>query len=136
MKEAATRAPLTAQNYKSSYKPIWCPGCGDYSVLSSVTKALAMVQVPPEDVVVVSGIGCSSRIPAYTTCYGFHGVHGRALAGVSQVLVVEQNHGAQLFRYLRAMYDLPGKPASYHRPGPLPLRPGELAAAILDWRRA
>ncbi len=47
---------------------------------SRVTKALAMVQVPPHEVVVVSGIGCSSRIPAYTTCYGFHGVHGRALA--------------------------------------------------------
>jgi 2-oxoglutarate ferredoxin oxidoreductase subunit beta len=45
-----------------------------------VTKALAKVQVPPHEVVVVSGIGCSSRIPAYTSCYGFHGVHGRALA--------------------------------------------------------
>ena len=56
-----------------------------------------------------------------------------ALQGVARVLVVEQNHGAQLFRYLRAMYDLPGKPASYHRPGPLPLRPGELAKAILLW---
>ena len=56
-----------------------------------------------------------------------------ALKGVKRVLVIEQNHGAQLFRYLRSMYDLPGKPASYHRPGPLPLRPGELAAAILDW---
>jgi len=73
-------APLTFSAYKSPYKPIWCPGCGDYSVLSSVTKALAKVQVPPHEVVVVSGIGCSSRIPAYTTCYGFHGVHGRALA--------------------------------------------------------
>jgi 2-oxoglutarate ferredoxin oxidoreductase subunit beta len=73
-------APLTFSAYKSAYKPIWCPGCGDYSVLSSVTKALAKVQVPPHEVVVVSGIGCSSRIPAYTTCYGFHGVHGRALA--------------------------------------------------------
>jgi 2-oxoglutarate ferredoxin oxidoreductase subunit alpha len=57
-----------------------------------------------------------------------------ALAGVARVLVVEQNHGAQLFRYLRSVYDLPGKPASFHRPGPLPLRPGELAHAILDWR--
>ena len=57
----------------------------------------------------------------------------RALAGVSRVLVAEQNHGAQLFRYLRATYDLPGKPSSYHRPGPLPLRPGELADAILAW---
>jgi len=83
MNDIATPAPLTAQSYKSSYKPIWCPGCGDYSVLSSVTKALAMIAVPPEEVVVVSGIGCSSRIPAYTTCYGFHGVHGRALAAAS-----------------------------------------------------
>ena len=56
-----------------------------------------------------------------------------ALAGVTRVLVVEQNHGAQLFRYLRAMYDLPGKPASFHRPGPLPLRPGELVQVIADW---
>ena len=56
-----------------------------------------------------------------------------ALKGVKKVLVVEQNHGAQLFRYLRSMYDLPGKPASFHRPGPLPLRPGQLANAILDW---
>ncbi|MEO8137265.1 MAG: 2-oxoglutarate synthase, partial [Betaproteobacteria bacterium] len=59
-----------------------------------------------------------------------------ALDGVTQVLVVEQNHGAQLYRYLRAMYDLPGKPASFHRPGPLPLRPDALTDAILDWRRA
>ena len=59
-----------------------------------------------------------------------------ALDGVARVLVVEQNHGAQLYRYLRAMYDLPGKPASFHRPGPLPLRPGELAQAIVEWRSA
>ena len=57
-----------------------------------------------------------------------------ALRGVTRVLVVEQNHGAQLFRYLRSVYDLPGRPASFHRPGPLPLRPGEVAHAILDWR--
>jgi 2-oxoglutarate ferredoxin oxidoreductase subunit beta len=71
---------FSAADYKSDYKPIWCPGCGDYTVLSSVTKALAMLQRPPHEVAVVSGIGCSSRLPAYTTCYGFHGVHGRALA--------------------------------------------------------
>jgi 2-oxoglutarate ferredoxin oxidoreductase subunit alpha len=59
-----------------------------------------------------------------------------ALAGVTRVLVVEQNHGAQLYRYLRAMYDLPGRPASFHRPGPLPLRSAELAGAIVDWQRA
>ena len=60
----------------------------------------------------------------------------RALAGVTRVLVVEQNHGAQLYRYLRAMYDLPGRPASFHRPGPLPLRPAELTGAIVEWQRA
>ncbi|MBK8526957.1 MAG: 2-oxoacid:acceptor oxidoreductase subunit alpha [Rubrivivax sp.] len=60
----------------------------------------------------------------------------QALAGVRRVLVIEQNHGAQLYRYLRSMYDLPGRPASFHRPGPLPLRPAELATAIIDWQRA
>jgi 2-oxoglutarate ferredoxin oxidoreductase subunit beta len=67
-------------DYKSKVKPIWCPGCGDYHVLISITRALAEIGVAPEDVAVISGIGCSSRIPAYTNCYGFHGVHGRSLA--------------------------------------------------------
>jgi 2-oxoglutarate ferredoxin oxidoreductase subunit alpha len=58
-----------------------------------------------------------------------------ALTGVQQVLVIEQNHSAQLFRYLRSMYDLPGKPAGFHRPGPLPLRPRELTEAIVNWRK-
>ncbi len=80
-------AVTTAADYKSGYKPIWCPGCGDYTVLSAITKALAMLQLPPHEVAVVSGIGCSSRIPAYTTCYGFHGVHGRALAAATGLKV-------------------------------------------------
>ena len=79
MNAPATVAALVAKDFKSDYKPVWCPGCGDYSVLSAITKALAMLNLRPENVAVVSGIGCSSRIPAYTTCYGFHGVHGRAL---------------------------------------------------------
>lgn len=58
-----------------------------------------------------------------------------ALEGVERVLVVEQNHGAQLYRWLRAMYDLPGRPASFHRAGPLPLRPAELTAALVEWHR-
>jgi len=80
---AVASAPVTAQAFKSDTKPIWCPGCGDYSVLSSISKALAMLGLRPENVAVVSGIGCSSRIPAYTTCYGLHGVHGRALAAAT-----------------------------------------------------
>jgi 2-oxoglutarate ferredoxin oxidoreductase subunit alpha len=59
-----------------------------------------------------------------------------ALAGVARVLVVEQNHGAQLYRYLRSVYDLPARPASFHRPGPLPLRPAEVADAIAEWAGA
>jgi len=56
-------------------------------VLSAVTKALAKLALPPEQVAVVSGIGCSSRIPAYTNCYGFHGVHGRALPAATGLKV-------------------------------------------------
>jgi len=80
MTTAAAAVPLTAQAFKTDYKPIWCPGCGDYSVLAAFTRAFAMLELRPENIAVVSGIGCSSRIPAYTSCYGFHGVHGRALA--------------------------------------------------------
>ena len=78
---------LSATSFKSAYKPIWCPGCGDFTVLSAVTRALASMGVPPKDCAVVSGIGCSSRIPAYTTCYGFHGVHGRSLAAATGLKV-------------------------------------------------
>jgi 2-oxoglutarate ferredoxin oxidoreductase subunit beta len=87
MNDAAACAPRTAQGYKSGTKPVWCPGCGDYSVLSSVMRALAALDLAPENVAVVSGIGCSSRIPAYTSCYGFHGVHGRALAAATGLKV-------------------------------------------------
>lgn len=69
-----------ASDYKSETTPVWCPGCGDFHVLMSMTKALAELGLPPEQVAVISGIGCSSRFPAYTNCYGFHGVHGRSLA--------------------------------------------------------
>jgi len=77
---APTPSPFTASNYRSDVVPVWCPGCGDFHVLMSTTKALAQLGIPPEDIAVISGIGCSSRIPAYTNCYGFHGVHGRSLA--------------------------------------------------------
>jgi 2-oxoglutarate ferredoxin oxidoreductase subunit beta len=71
---------LAAKDFKSDTKPVWCPGCGDFGVLTSLTRALADLALRPEAVAVISGIGCSSRMPAYTSCYGFHGVHGRALA--------------------------------------------------------
>lgn len=78
-----TAVNYSVKDYKSDIKPVWCPGCGDYSVLSSLTKALAELQLVPEKCAVVSGIGCSSRIPAYTNVYGYHGIHGRALAAAA-----------------------------------------------------
>ena len=69
-----------AKTYKSEVKPIWCPGCGDFAVLSALTKAFAYLDLVKEDLAILSGIGCSSRLPAYLSSYGFHGIHGRALA--------------------------------------------------------
>ena len=75
----ANTAPAEKINYKSDVKVTWCPGCGDFGVLSAVYKAFEMKGWNPKDLVVVSGIGCSSRIPYFINSYGFHGVHGRAL---------------------------------------------------------
>ncbi|MDP1823222.1 MAG: 2-oxoacid:ferredoxin oxidoreductase subunit beta [Archangium sp.] len=74
-------APVTfqAKDYKSDLKPIWCPGCGDFGVLQGLYRALASIGRPPHEVAFISGIGCSSRIPGYTTAYGFNSVHGRSL---------------------------------------------------------
>jgi 2-oxoglutarate ferredoxin oxidoreductase subunit beta len=71
---------LQPKQYKSAIKPVWCPGCGDFGVLGSMTKALSGLQVRHEDVAIISGIVCSSRMPTYLSTYGFHGVHGRALS--------------------------------------------------------
>lgn len=70
---------LKPQDYKSETKPIWCPGCGDFGVLSSFYKAVSDLHLPPEQLVIASGIGCSGRFPAFCHAYGFHGVHGRVL---------------------------------------------------------
>jgi 2-oxoglutarate ferredoxin oxidoreductase subunit beta len=68
-----------AKDYKSELKPIWCPGCGDFGVVQAIYRALSAVGRPPHEIAFISGIGCSSRIPGYTTAYGFNTVHGRAL---------------------------------------------------------
>jgi len=67
------------KTFRNDIKPIWCPGCGDHSVLSSLTKALDSLELNTADVAVVSGIGCSSRLPGYLSCYGFNSIHGRAV---------------------------------------------------------
>lgn len=68
-----------AKDYRSGLQPVWCAGCGDYGVLKGLTQALADLDVPPEKLAVISGIGCSSRLPGYTRSYSFNSVHGRAL---------------------------------------------------------
>jgi 2-oxoglutarate/2-oxoacid ferredoxin oxidoreductase subunit beta len=70
---------MEAKDYKSELKPIWCPGCGDFGVVQAIYRALAGVGRPAHEIAFVSGIGCSSRIPGYTSAYGFNTVHGRAL---------------------------------------------------------
>lgn len=69
----------TAQDYKKG-QPRWCPGCGDHFFLASLQKAMAEIGVPPHDVAVISGIGCSSRLPHYMATYGMNTIHGRAAA--------------------------------------------------------
>jgi 2-oxoglutarate ferredoxin oxidoreductase subunit beta len=69
---------LTAKDLASDQEVRWCPGCGDYSILAQMKKALAPLGVPREKMVFVSGIGCSSRFPYYMNTYGFHSIHGRA----------------------------------------------------------
>ncbi|MBC8403215.1 MAG: 2-oxoacid:ferredoxin oxidoreductase subunit beta [Candidatus Marinimicrobia bacterium] len=71
---------LTRMDFVSDQVVKWCPGCGDYSVLAQVQKVFPTLDVPKENFVIVSGIGCSSRFPYYMNTYGFHGIHGRATA--------------------------------------------------------
>ncbi len=66
-------------DYKAELKPVWCPGCGDFGVVGALYKALAELQIEPWNTVLVSGIGCSSRLPGYVETYGINGLHGRAL---------------------------------------------------------
>lgn len=67
------------KDFRSSVKPNWCPGCGDFSVQAAIQRAAANIGLEPERLALVSGIGCSGRISGYIRSYGFHGLHGRAL---------------------------------------------------------
>ncbi len=71
---------LEAKDFKSSAEVRWCPGCGNYSILAQLQKALSEMGIPKEKFAIISGIGCSSRFPYYMDNYGFHTIHGRAIA--------------------------------------------------------
>ncbi len=72
----STRKP---SDFKSELKPIWCPGCGDFGVLASLYRSMADLDLDPAQTVIVSGIGCSSRLPHFSSTYGIHTLHGRPL---------------------------------------------------------
>jgi 2-oxoglutarate ferredoxin oxidoreductase subunit beta len=78
---------LTKRDFQSDQEVRWCPGCGDYSILKAVQTVFPELGIPKEKLVVVSGIGCSSRFPYYMDTYGFHGIHGRAPAIASGLKV-------------------------------------------------
>lgn len=74
------RPKLTKKDFTSDQEVKWCPGCGDYAILSAAQMAMAQIGKEPHEVAVVSGIGCSSRFPYYMSTYGLHSIHGRAPA--------------------------------------------------------
>lgn len=78
---------LKAKDFKSDQNVRWCPGCGDHGVLTILQKAMATIGVAPHNTAVISGIGCSSRLPYYMNTYGFHTIHGRGAAIATGVKV-------------------------------------------------
>jgi 2-oxoglutarate ferredoxin oxidoreductase subunit beta len=70
---------IKPKEYRSEIEPTWCPGCGDFTVVSAMTKVMSELQLDPNNTMCVSGIGCSSRLPLWLKNFGFHSCHGRAL---------------------------------------------------------
>ena len=76
----ATNGKLTAKDFKTDQEVRWCPGCGDYAILAALQSFMPELEVPKENIVFVSGIGCAARFPYYMETYGMHSIHGRAPA--------------------------------------------------------
>jgi 2-oxoglutarate ferredoxin oxidoreductase subunit beta len=70
---------MKPKDFRTELEPVWCTGCGDYGVLKGLTQALSDLEIAPEKLAVISGIGCSSRLPGYVKAYSFNSIHGRAL---------------------------------------------------------
>ncbi|MBO7636371.1 MAG: 2-oxoacid:ferredoxin oxidoreductase subunit beta, partial [Paludibacteraceae bacterium] len=81
---------LSAKDFKKG-QPRWCPGCGDHFFLASLQKAMAEIGIAPCDTAVISGIGCSSRLPHYMATYGMNTIHGRAAAIATGAKVANPN---------------------------------------------
>ena len=80
---SAEEKKFTSKELVTDQEVRWCPGCGDYSILKQVQTVVPELGIPREDIVFISGIGCSSRFPYYMETYGMHSIHGRAAAIVS-----------------------------------------------------
>lgn len=80
MSDVITGPVLTPKDFATDQEVRWCPGCGDYSILAQVQKVMPTLGIPRENIVIISGIGCSSRFPYYMNTYGMHSIHGRATA--------------------------------------------------------
>ncbi|HLP05259.1 MAG TPA: 2-oxoacid:ferredoxin oxidoreductase subunit beta [Paludibacter sp.] len=80
MENTVSTTQYTAKDFKSDQYVRWCPGCGDYAILSSLQKVMADLGIPPHETAIISGIGCSSRLSYYMSSYGFHTIHGRGAA--------------------------------------------------------
>lgn len=81
----------TFKDFRNNIKPNWCPGCGDFSIQAAIQRAAANVGLEPENLAVISGIGCSGRISGYINAYGLHGIHGRALPIAQGVKLANQD---------------------------------------------
>ncbi|MGD8624166.1 MAG: 2-oxoacid:ferredoxin oxidoreductase subunit beta [Anaerolineae bacterium] len=85
---------VKAKDYASDIRPTWCPGCGDFGILAALKQALVKAELPPHQVLVVSGIGCGSKLPDYATVNGFMTLHGRPLPVATGARLA--NHGLKV----------------------------------------
>lgn len=85
---AAAGPAVTLQMFASEQKPTWCPGCGDFAILNAIKQALVELQIAPHQVVLVSGIGCGSKLPDYLHANGFMSLHGRPLPVATGIRLV------------------------------------------------
>src|SRR6266511_3434015 len=103
-----TAVKLTAKDFKSDQEVRWCPGCGDYAILSAVQGFMPSLGIPRERIVFVSGIGCSSRFPYYMDTYGMHSIHGRALSigGNHLIHALRRNVNLRILLFNNQIYGL------------------------------
>jgi len=78
-------------DYLSGVNPVWCPGCGYYGILGALVEAFVDLKLPSNELALISGIGCASRLPYFVKAYGFHGIHGRALPIAQGVKIANPN---------------------------------------------